>query len=146
MYTSLPETPGHGPGVNPPGGLMRARGPHHATGLYAHITWHTWRRERSIHLATVPVITNALLAAAKRTRVRVHAQAALSDHVHVLLSFPPDATISAFVREAKSESARRAEIHWSRGYYAGTLSRDQVRAVRVYIGRQFGRHPDLVPS
>jgi len=90
-------------------------------------------------------VTRAVIDAAARTRLRVHAQAVLADHVHVLVSFPPDATISAFVREAKSESARRAKLHWCRGYYAGTIDRRQVRAVRVYIGGQLKRHPDRVP-
>lgn len=118
---------------------------HHATGLYAHITWHTWRREPLIRRSNVEVVTTAVLAAGDRTRIRVHAQAVLADHVHVLVSFPPDGTISAFVREAKSESARRAKVHWARGYYAGTIDRRQVRTVRIYIGRQHARHPTLVP-
>jgi len=119
---------------------------HHATGLYAHLTWHTWRRQATIRRAEVPIVTTAVLAAADRTRIRVHAQAVLTDHVHVLVSFPPDATISAFVREAKSESARRAKVRWCRGYYAGSLDRRQVRAARVYIAGQYKRHPDGVPS
>jgi REP-associated tyrosine transposase len=119
---------------------------HHATGLYAHITWHTWRRQASIRRADVETVSTAVLAAAKRTRLRVHAQAVLADHVHLLVSFPPDATISAFVREAKSESSRRARVRWCRGYYAGSLDRRQVRAARIYIGRQYARHPGLVPT
>lgn len=130
-----------GPGLTHPGeGWM-----HHAIGLYVHITWHTKWRQPCIRREQVPVITAAVLAAAQRTRLRVHAQAVLSEHVHVLLSFPPDATISAFVREAKSESARRAKLQWCRGFYAGTLSRRQVRAVRIYVANQFSRHPDRIP-
>lgn len=119
---------------------------HHAIGLYVHVTWHTKWRQPCIRRENVPVIATAVLAAAQRTRVHVHAQAALSDHVHVLLSFPPDATISAFVREAKSESARRTKLHWCRGFFAGTLGRSQVRATRVYIAEQPSRHPDKLPQ
>ena len=133
---------------------MRARGPHHATGLYAHVTWHTWRREASIGRTDVSVVVTAILAAAERARVRVHAQAVLTDHVHVLVSFPPDAKISAFVREAKSESARRlngmtsrqVRFRWCRGYYAGSLDRRQVRAARIYVGGQYAHHPDRIPT
>jgi len=119
---------------------------HHAIGLYVHITWHTKWRQPSIRRENVAVIATAVLSAARRTRVRVHAQAALNDHVHVLLSFPPDATISAFVREAKSESARRTKLQLCRGFYAGTLGRHQVRAARIYIGDQFNQHPDRIPE
>src|SRR5207249_1362655 len=119
---------------------------HHATGLYAHITWHTKWRKPCIGRDQVRTIATAITDAAERTRLRVHEQAVLADHVHVLVSFPPDATISAFVRDAKSESSRRAKVPWCRGFYAGTVGRKQVRAVRVYIGGQHRRHPHLVPE
>ena len=133
---------------------MRARGPHHAIGLYAHLTWHTWRWERSIRSGDVAIVTDVVLEAARRCRIRVHAQDALSDHVHVLVSYPPDATLTSFIRHAKSESARRinlgrSEAHrfrWARGFYAGSLSRSQVRATRIYVAEQRARHPDRIPT
>lgn len=94
-----------------------------------------------------------MLHAARRTGVRVHAQAVLSDHVHVVVSYPPHVTLSSFVRDAKSESARRINatrldaqrVYWCRGYYAGSLSRSHVGAARSYLARQFQRHPDRIP-
>ena len=132
---------------------MRARGPHKALGLYAHLTWHTWRRERSIRHADVGVITVVVLEAAVRCRVRVHAQAVLADHVHVLVSYPPDVALSPFIRHAKSECARRINLErptahafrWARGFYAGSLSRSHVRATRTYLASQHVRHPDRIP-
>jgi REP element-mobilizing transposase RayT len=126
---------------------------HRACGLYAHVTWHTWRWAAQLRKCDVPVITESILNAASRTGVRVHAQAVLSDHVHVLVSFPPQVALASFFREAKSESARRVNaarrdgqrVRWCRGYYAGSLSRDHVRATRIYIARQFQRHPDRIP-
>src|SRR6266571_3633621 len=90
--------------------LMRARGPHPAIGLFAHLTWHTKHREATIRGHHLSVLGSALIAAAERTRVRIHALAMLADYVHIVASYSPDATLSAFVREAKSESARRAGI------------------------------------
>jgi REP element-mobilizing transposase RayT len=125
---------------------------HTATALFAHITWATWRRGQVIRAADVPVIAGAVVAAARRCKVRVHGQAVLTDHVHIVVSFLPDASLSAFVREAKSESARRVNetqpgrLRWGRGFYAGSLSRSHVRAARVYVGNQLRRHPDRVPS
>ncbi|HVH67611.1 MAG TPA: transposase [Gemmatimonadales bacterium] len=49
----------------------------------------------------VSVVTEVILEAARRCRVRVHAQAVLADHVHVLVSYPPDTTLSSFIRHAK---------------------------------------------
>ena len=126
---------------------------HKSVGLYAHLNWHTWRRQRMMRRRDVSIVADAILAAGARTRVRVHAQAILADHVHVLVSYPSDATLSAFVREAKSESGRRVNeaagaqrLQWCRGFFAASISRYQVRAVRVYLGRQHRHHPDLVPQ
>jgi putative transposase len=132
---------------------MRARGPHRAIGLYAHLTWHTYRRELSIRRVEVPTLTEVVLEAARRCRVRIHAQAVLADHVHVLVSYPPDVTLSSFIRHAKSESARRINLgrsgapsfHWARGFYAGSLSRTHVRPARTYMANQHLRHPDRLP-
>ena len=64
---------------------------------------------RTIRKYDVPAIVEAVLEAGKRTGVRVHAQAVLSDHVHLLIGYLPTATISSFVRHAKSESSRRVK-------------------------------------
>lgn len=132
---------------------MRRRGPHKAIGLYAHITWHTWRRRPAVRKSDVDHIVAAARDAATRCRVRVHALGILADHVHVVLSFAPDTTLSSFIREAKSSSTLRINasrgpaerFRWCRGYYANTLSRSHVAAARTYVGSQFKRHPDLVP-
>jgi len=114
---------------------------------------HTYRRMKAIRKCDVPEIVASVLEAGRQTGVRVHAQAVLRDHVHVLVSYLPTATLSSFMRHAKSESCRRVNVtrkdaqrlQWSRGYYVGSLSRDHVLATRSYIARQFHRHPELVP-
>jgi REP element-mobilizing transposase RayT len=101
----------------------------------------------------VSAIVESVLGAAAHSGVRVHAQAVLRDHVHLLISYLPTATVSSFIRHAKSESARRVNVgrkdaqrlQWARGFFAGSLSRDHVFATRSYIARQFRRHPDLIP-
>ena len=133
---------------------MRARGPHNAVRLYAHIVWHTWRRRPFLRAADVPIVTSAIIDAGKRTRVGVLAQAVLTEHLHLLVRCAPDATVSAFIREAKSESARRVNeartegdaMKWCRGYFADSVSRSDVLGVRQYLARQFQRHPDRIPS
>jgi len=94
-----------------------------------------------------------VLDAARRWDVRVHAQAVLSDHVHMVVSYPPHVALASFIRHCKSESARRINaarvdaqrVRWCRGYYAGSVSRSQVLAARSYLARQFRRHPDRIP-
>ena len=131
---------------------MRRNGPHKAYGLYAHITWHTWRRQRSVRHMDVSTIAHAVQSAAERHKIHVLAQAVLADHVHVVVSYRPDTALAFFVRDAKSESARRVNsirgtaLRWCRGYYAGSLSRSHLGPARVYLARQHARHPDLVPA
>jgi REP element-mobilizing transposase RayT len=106
-----------------------------------------------IRATAVPIIARALSAAAVRTRCRVVAHAVLSEHVHVLLRLAPDATLSAFVREAKSESSRRVNqavgspvLRWCRGYFGDSLSPNRVSYVVAYIAGQHARHPDRIPA
>src|SRR5713101_378583 len=132
---------------------VRRRGPHKAIGLYAHLTWHTWRRQLAITRKDVAHVIDAVHDAAARCRVRVHSIGVLADHVHLVLSFAPDTTLSSFIREAKSSSALRInatrsagqKFRWCRGYYANTLSWNHVAPARSYVGSQFVRHPNLHP-
>jgi len=133
---------------------VRARGPHNAVRLYAHIVWHTWRRIPFLRASDIPIVAEAISRAGQRTRVRVLAQAVLTEHLHLLVRCAPDATVSGFVREAKSESARRVNetrmkddaIKWCRGYFADSVSRSDVLGVRQYLARQYQHHPDRIPS
>lgn len=119
---------------------------HKAFELYAHVTWCTKWREPAISKPLVPVIAKSVLDSAARHNMRVIAQAILADHVHVLISFRPNTALTSFVRDAKSESSRRSEIvTWSRGYYAGSICRGHIAAVRTYIARQHSHHPNLIP-
>ena len=125
---------------------MRRKGPHRAFALYAHITWHTRYRGRTVTKDQSRVVSEVILQAAERHNMRVLAQAVLVEHVHVLLSFRPDGTIASFVRDAKSESSRRVgALEWCRGYYAGSVSERHIEVVRAYIGRQHSHHPHLIP-
>ena len=125
---------------------MRRKGPHKAYALYAHITWHTRYRTRTVTRQQAQLVAEVISGAAERHEMRVLAQAVLAEHVHILLSFRPDGTIASFVRDAKSESSRRVgALEWCRGYYAGSVSERHIGLVRAYIARQHAHHPHLIP-
>lgn len=67
-------------------------GAHKAFGIYIHVTWHTWYRQRTITRARVPDILGAIAEAAHRCGVHVHETAVLTEHVHIVASFRPDTT------------------------------------------------------
>jgi REP element-mobilizing transposase RayT len=125
--------------------------PHHAFQLYAHITWHTWRRVPCVTALVARDIGAAILDAGRRTGAESIAFCALSDHVHALVSFKPDTRLSDFVRLAKNISALVANrrvpgaVKWARGFYAATIHRQDLARVAGYIHRQYERHPDRIP-
>ena len=124
---------------------------HHAYQLYAHITWHTWKRTGCLDEAAVSDVRSAVATACRRTCVRVLRGAVLADHVHLVVSFRPDARLSDFVRLAKCISALRANrritgaLRWARGFYAATVHKRDLTRVIDYVSRQFERHPDRIP-
>ncbi|PYP13943.1 MAG: IS200/IS605 family transposase [Gemmatimonadetes bacterium] len=140
------------PGSVYPKGLGVSKAGHRSFALFAHVTWHTSRREHSVRQTDVATVTRALLECAARNSVHVLAQAVMADHVHVLVSFRPDLSLMPFIRDAKSESARRVNgphrrrLTWARGYFAGSVSHSHIPTVRAYLARQPLRHPDSVPA
>lgn len=126
---------------------------HKAFGLFAHITWHCWRRQQVIRRDDVSVISEVVEVAGRCRGVHVHALAILSDHVHILVSYNPATRLASFIRHAKSESSRRLnmlreagpEFRWCRGYYAGSICRSHLGRVREYLGRQHARHANRIP-
>jgi len=124
---------------------------HRAYQLYAHITWHTWKRVGCIDQAAARELQSAITSACEDLGVRVLRRAILADHVHVVLSFRPDTRLSDFVRLAKSVGALRANrripgaVRWARGFYAATLHKRDLTNVITYATAQFERHPDRIP-
>lgn len=126
-------------------------GKHKAFGIYVHITWHTWRRQRYIDQIRVPEILEVIHEAAQRNDVHIHETAILTEHVHIIASLNPDRVLSDFIRHAKSESARRLNcpkqpMQWARGYFVESLSRNHVSKACAYVAGQFRRHPDRIPE
>ena len=124
---------------------------HRAYQLYAHITWHTWKRVGCIDQAAAHELESAISSACADLGVRVLCRAILADHVHVVLSFRPDTRLSDFVRLAKSVGALRANrripgaVRWARGFYAATVHKRDLTGTIAYVAAQFDRHPDRVP-
>ena len=124
---------------------------HRAYQLYAHITWHTWKRVGCIDQAAARDLERAITSACEDLGVRALRWAVLADHVHVVLSFRPDTRLSDFVRIAKSIGALRANrripgaVRWARGFYAATVHKRDLTGVIAYVASQFERHPDRIP-
>jgi len=114
--------------VYPEGFRMRAKGPHKAYALLrAHHLAHALAGSHRSPGGRAGCYQRGW-AAADRHNVHVLAQAVLTEHVHVLVSYRPDTALAAFVRDAKSESSRLAgpNATWCRGYYAGSVCENHL--------------------
>ncbi|MCH7475156.1 MAG: IS200/IS605 family transposase [Gemmatimonadetes bacterium] len=124
---------------------------HRAYNLYAHITWHTWRRVGCVNQSVAADVLAAIAEAGGRCKVRTLRTAVMADHIHLLVSYRPSTRLADFIRLAKAGSAFRANrrswgsLRWARGYYVASLTKTDLPRVDRYIARQFERHPDLVP-
>jgi putative transposase len=125
---------------------------HRAFELYAHITWHTWRRVGCVDQEVARDVRAAASEAARRTASEIRAFATLSDHVHVVLSFRPSTRLSDFVRLAKAGSSYQSgkgvfgALKWARGFFARSVGKEELPIVIAYVRNQYGRHPDRLPK
>jgi putative transposase len=124
---------------------------HRAYQLYAHITWHTWKRVGCLDQAAAADLKSAVASACRDSAVHVLRGAVLADHVHLVVSFRPDTRLSDFVRLVKSVAAVRANrrvpgaVRWARGFYVATIHKRDLTAVIRYVAHQGARHPDRIP-
>ena len=77
-----------------------------------------------------------------------------SDHVHMLLNFPPKVAISKLVNSLKGVSSRKMKLHhpdlhnpawksdalWSPSYFAGSVGGAPLEVIKKYIEQQNRPH------
>lgn len=72
----------------------------------------------------------------------------MADHVHLLIVYPPERSISEMVRLIKSNSSKWVHdenptmraFAWQSGYSAFSVSESGINAVRKYIAEQADHH------
>jgi putative transposase len=72
----------------------------------------------------------------------------MPDHIHILLGFLPDCSLSDLIRDIKANSSRFindqnwviGKFEWQRGYGAFTVSASQISKVATYIENQEEHH------
>jgi len=121
------------------------------TRLYLHLTWGTLQRTPLITERARVFLDRFLRQEAGRHGVRPLAVGMVSDHVHMILEFPPIFDLPRLTQGLKGASARVANrdghsgkrpIRWAPGYDARTVGVGQLAAAVRYVEEQPGRHPD----
>ena len=115
-----------------------------------HLIWVTKYRQP---VFDNPIKQQAMLTLLKRIAdlndIQIQSIEVMSDHIHLLVSFPPRMSITNVIKDFKGASARlwfqqypqtkqllwKGHL-WSRSYYAGTVGDMSAETVKKYIANQ----------
>jgi len=118
--------------------------------LFYHVVWGTKRREALIDSARADAIERSIRATCHDLDIVVHAIGFMPDHVHCVISVPPQFAISTLVQKLKGESthllnhsAGRNDVNWfawQPEYGIMTFSESSLSDVVAYAQNQRQRH------
>ena len=116
--------------------------------LCYHIVWATKNREPFIQPEIEVRLYGYLVSKAAELDVYVHAINGWYDHVHLIVSIPPQRAVATVVKRLKGASAHylnhdvRLDCHfaWQRGYGALSLGERQRPIAEAYVARQKEHH------
>lgn len=128
---------------------------HSVTKLCVHLVFTTKYRRKVM----TPEILDEMKTTLKETAVKLGCTPleinGEADHVHLLLRFPADSTVSSIVNSLKTVSSRmirknhpdilhggRTGLFWSRSYFAATAGGVTLEVLKTYVEKQGtkGRH------
>lgn len=130
-------------------------GPHSRFDLKYHFVWITKYR-KGVLVGEVGVRLRELVREVCRTYEIEILQGSISrDHVHVLLSCPPNLSPSQIMQYIKGKTSRKQLMEfrhlqkqywgrhlWARGYFVASSGNVTDEAIMEYIKRQDGTEPD----
>ena len=128
---------------------------HSVTKLCVHLVFTTKYRRKVM----TPEILDEMKTTLKETAVKLGCTPleinGEADHVHLLLRFPADSSVSSIVNSLKTVSSRmirkkhpdilhggRTGLFWSRSYFAATAGGVTLEVLKTYVEKQGtkGRH------
>ncbi|MGA8874610.1 MAG: IS200/IS605 family transposase [Candidatus Korobacteraceae bacterium] len=123
----------------------RHQTPHTYVTSVFHVVFSTKQRTQLIPHAVQPRLWNYLAGIAQNHLMRALAIGGTENHVHLLLTFPPDLALADGVRILKANSSRLMRessraFAWQEGYGAFSVSPSQIEGVKRYIANQTIHH------
>lgn len=120
---------------------------HTHTMLLYHIVYSTKHREPWLTHDVRDRLYPYMAATAHEFKARNLLINGTDDHVHMLVSLPPNKDVSKFVQHVKANTSgwyhrtyRRPAFAWQKGFGAFTVSASQMGIVETYIRRQEAHH------
>ena len=118
------------------------------TNLVYHIVVRTYRSIPAIHEEHERELYAYIMGFVNNHKGKLYRIGGMPDHIHMLLSIPPDVAVSEFVRKMKFATGgwlKKSHLFplfegWGEGYAAFTYSKDQIPVVKQYIMNQKEHH------
>ena len=122
------------------------RGKHSVTGIYAHLVFVTKYRKEVFQPAHIERMSEVCSGVAKKMSFRLIRLNGESDHVHLLIEYPPKLSISQIVNSLKGVSSRmlrkefdlvpHQEHLWSPSYFCVSCGGAPIAKIKQYIDNQ----------
>ena len=117
------------------------------TALHYHLVWSTKERRPQITADISERLYAFIGGIIRDEKGTLLAVGGTPDHIHLLVRWRPDGSLSNLLRDIKTRSSRwaheaieRSEFRWQDGYSGFTVSRSALDDVRSYIERQEEHH------
>jgi putative transposase len=114
---------------------------------HVHVVFGTKDRMRNIAETLQPKLWAYMAGILTNHGLHAVAIGGIEDHVHALINLGASHSISKAVQVLKANSSRwmnehrgRGRFEWQEGYFACSVSRSQIPAVRKYIANQREHH------
>jgi REP element-mobilizing transposase RayT len=128
--------------------------------LFVHLNWTTKERATVLDRALNAMLSEQVRSTAQKYAAIVLAFGGVSDHVHAVVRYRPDLTVSKLVQSLKAATShliRRDMDHlpdfsWQAGYAAFSVSPGDIDRVVAYINDQESHHanntvwPEVEPT
>jgi len=119
--------------------------PHSYVSSVFHVVFSTKQRTQFIPASAQPRLWNYLAGIARNHGIHALAIGGTENHVHLLITIPPDTALADAVRTLKANSSRlmresSALFAWQEGYGAFSVSPSQLERVKRYIANQAAHH------
>jgi REP element-mobilizing transposase RayT len=116
--------------------------------LHYHLIWATHDRQPSITQAREKLMYGVFYQKSKELGFFIHAAGNVDDHVHLVVSIPPQIAVAECVRQLKGASSYAINHHvesdgqfkWQGGYAALTISESMLETVIAYVSKQKEHH------
>lgn len=117
--------------------------------LYYHLVWATKERQPLIIPNKEVELYNYIIGKADAIRCIVHAIGGIEDHIHLVVSIPPNISIADFVKNIKGSSSHyfnrdlstdSNKFVWQEGYGVFSLGAKQLDQAVDYVSNQKAHH------